>query len=237
MDTFGSRNGVDSCYQVMEIGGKAENVYFSEQVWHRCGRIYYSKCCLNHSYDLFGCIGLRNAQYCILNKQYSETEYFQLRDKIIDHMGETGEYSHYFPKELSPFGYNETVAQEYYPLLRSEALDQGFKWAPIPEEKYDGPSHATPDSIKDADLTICDQILNCQSTNKNYRILQSEYNFYKTHNLPIPTLCPMERHRLRDDLRNRRRLFERHCAECHTALQTTYGPERVETILCDSCYR
>ncbi|MEK7482239.1 MAG: hypothetical protein AAB620_00390, partial [Patescibacteria group bacterium] len=36
--------------------------------------------------NLFACIGLRNKQYCILNKQYSKEEYGALVPRIIEHM-------------------------------------------------------------------------------------------------------------------------------------------------------
>lgn len=237
MDTFGSRREVRHCYEVMEVGGNLEEVCFSEQVWHNCSRVYYSKCCINHCYDLFGCVGLRDKKQVILNKAYNTQEYEALRKKIMAHMKETGEWGQYFPPTLSPFGYNETVAQEYLPLVKSEALKLGFKWAEVPiEETYQGPRHTAPDSIKDTDLTICDQILNCGATGKNYRILQSEYSFYKANNLPIPNLCPLERHRLRDDLRNRQHLYDRHCDTCHKALKSTYGSGYSETVLCADCY-
>ncbi|MDP2669631.1 MAG: hypothetical protein Q8O99_01100 [bacterium] len=38
---------------------------------------------------MFGCSNLRNKQYCIFNKQYTQEEYEQLVPKIITHMQET----------------------------------------------------------------------------------------------------------------------------------------------------
>ena len=38
-------------------------------------------------------------------------------------MKSTGEWGEFFPHELSPFGYNETVAQEYFPLNEAQAKD------------------------------------------------------------------------------------------------------------------
>jgi len=32
------------------------------------------------------------------------------------------------PSELSPFCYNETIAQEYFPLTKEQAIKQGYKW-------------------------------------------------------------------------------------------------------------
>lgn len=46
---------------------------------HDC---YYCHLCFDSSH-LFGCIGLRNKQYCIFNKQYSKEEYEILVPKII----------------------------------------------------------------------------------------------------------------------------------------------------------
>jgi hypothetical protein len=37
-------------------------------------------------------------------------------------MKQTGERGEFFDPKLSQFGYNETVAQEYFPLTREEAL-------------------------------------------------------------------------------------------------------------------
>lgn len=34
----------------------------------------------------FGCFGLQNKSYCILNKQYTKEEYEVLVPKIIEHM-------------------------------------------------------------------------------------------------------------------------------------------------------
>jgi len=66
--------------------------------------------------EQFGCVGTKKAKHCILNKQYSEKEYENLSQKLIDHMKETGEYGEFFPAELSPFKYEETVANLYFPI-------------------------------------------------------------------------------------------------------------------------
>ena len=38
-------------------------------------------------------------------------------------MEATGERGEFFPVWLSPWGYNETYANDYYPLSRKEATD------------------------------------------------------------------------------------------------------------------
>ena len=85
--------------------------------------------------DIFGCVGLRSTNYCILNKQYSKEEYKTMIPKVIAHMnempytdskGKTYTYGEFFPAELSPFAYNESLAQEYYPLDKATAEEQGI---------------------------------------------------------------------------------------------------------------
>lgn len=79
-----------------------------------CRHAEYTDFCMN-SEHLFGCISLKNARYSILNKQYSPEKYDQLITEIKTNMTERGEYGEYFPVEISPFNYKETVANDYFP--------------------------------------------------------------------------------------------------------------------------
>ncbi|MBU0648292.1 hypothetical protein KJ855_03885, partial [Patescibacteria group bacterium] len=60
------------------------------------------------SKHLFGCVALKKKEYCILNKQYSREDYEKLVERIKLDMLERGEYGRYFPREICPYGYNET---------------------------------------------------------------------------------------------------------------------------------
>ena len=102
------------------------HILFSNIVWGGQSLIYCDQI-LEHNDHLFGCVGLRNASYCILNRQYTKEEYESLVPRIIEHMMKTGEWGEFFPSSLSPFGYNETVAQEYFPLTREEVLASSLR--------------------------------------------------------------------------------------------------------------
>jgi hypothetical protein len=84
--------------------------------WWSSDMIYCDHCFF--SSNCFGCIWLRNKQYCIFNKQYSKEEYEIQVPKIIAHMIAAWERGEFFHPLLSPFGYNETVAQEYFPIAQ-----------------------------------------------------------------------------------------------------------------------
>jgi hypothetical protein len=59
--------------------------------------------CGKGSSNLFGCIGLRGKEYCILNKQYTKEEYETLVPKIIEKMKADGEWGEFFHQRISPF--------------------------------------------------------------------------------------------------------------------------------------
>lgn len=59
-------------------------------VWW-CQDMEYCEYCFN-SHDCFLCVGLNHAEYCILNRQYSEEEYFQRKKAIRDELIREGIY-------------------------------------------------------------------------------------------------------------------------------------------------
>ncbi|MFA6533637.1 MAG: hypothetical protein WCT37_00525 [Patescibacteria group bacterium] len=194
------------------------------------------------SQDLFACSGLRGQKFCILNKQYSEEEYKKLLPKVIAKMKADGEYGEFFPVAMSPYAYNETVAQEYYPLTRKEVLAKGWRWQdnlPGTFGKETVQWENIPDDIKDAPAGLAKEILACQNCQKNYKLIPQEISFYQKQNLPLPRLCPLCRHLERIKLRNPRRLYHRQCMRpgCANEFETTYAPDRPEKVYCEECYR
>jgi ribosomal protein L37AE/L43A len=137
---------------------------------------------------------------------------------------------------MSPFGYNETLAAEYYPLSREEATAQGFHWREKDVRDYMPQTTPFSETIGEAQDTIGQEIFACTTCGKNFRIIPQELLFYREHVLPIPRKCPDCRHVERMQLRNPRRLWKRTCMKCGMELQTTYAPDRPETIYCEKCF-
>lgn len=217
---FGSVNGATYSYYCHEVGDGAKNVFFSDQVWKGSYDIAYSKLCVNNSHDLFGCVGLSKKQYCIFNKQYSESEYKDLLNKIIEHMKSTGEWGKFFPKEMSPFAYNETILNDYYPLTEQEAKEKGYRWVDI--------SFQT--DVKGEGISNC---LDCK---KSFKIVPGEMDFYERQKLPVPGRCHDCRHMERFKLRNPRVLVDRKCDKCGLEVLSTYSVDRPEKVYCEKCY-
>jgi len=206
---------------------------------YECKHSLYCEYCFSCS-DCFGCFGLRNKRFCILNKQYTKDEYENLVHRIITHMKSAQEWGEFFPISISPFAYNETAAQEYFPLTKEEVLNRGWKWRDQTDEmpKVDKiiPAAQLPDSIDDIPDDILNWAIECEATKRPFKIIKQELEFYRQMRLPVPHFHPDERHRRRMALRNPRKLWNRQCAKCQQPIATSYSPERPEIVYCESCY-
>jgi hypothetical protein len=262
-DGYGIGGNATLVYESVDTGADGARLFFSVFVWGG-NDVYYSYA--SHGCgNIFGCIGLRNKQYCILNKQYSKEEYMKLIPKIIKHMndmpyidqeGKTYKYGEFFPVELSPFAYNETIAQEYFPLTKTEALKQGYRWKDEMERNFhiDIKAEDIPDDMQKTSKDIIGKVIECEHKVKcheqcteAFKIVENELSFYKRMNLPIPHLCPNCRHNTRQKQRNPVRLWRRKCmcnkdhqqhnGPCDAEFETSYAPDRPEIVYCEKCYQ
>lgn len=242
---FGTRNtrdgyavgGMEWAYEIMGGGLEVSTVAFMLYMSHGLRNSYYGVLCLNGSANVFGCVGLKKGQYCILNKQYSKEEYEELLPKIIEHMKKDASWGEFFPATMSPFGYNETLANESVPLNKEQAVAKGLRWADYQQPK------PIVKMVKAAELPgiqaseeILKAAIECEASGKPFKVVPAELEFYKKLGLPLPTKHADQRYKERLALRNPRRMWERACAKCSTSIQTTYAPDRPEIVYCDKCY-
>ena len=211
----------------------SSNVKYSNYIF-LSNNLEYCDSCISCE-DCFGCIWLRHKKYHILNKEYSKQEYFELKEKIISNFPN---YWEFFPQYISAFSYNETVAQDFYKLDKNQTLEQWFIWKDLEENSvYSWVEYKIEDSIKDVDNEIITKILNCETCEKNYRIIDIELKFYKSKNISIPKNCANCRHSERMEHRNSRELFQRKCDKCSCEMKSTYSENREEKIYCEECFK
>jgi hypothetical protein len=195
---------------------------------------------MERSKNCFGCANMHQKQYCILNKQYSKEEYEELLPKIIEKMRAEGEWGEFFPLNTSLHGYNKSSAQMYYPLTREAVLAKGLFWddyePPQPNVSKVIRASELPDNIREVEDNILEAAIECEITKKLFKITPQELKFYKKQHLPVPRRHPDQRHLDRFLQRNPRKFWDRKCAKCGAPMQTTYAPERPETVYCEKCY-
>ena len=238
-DMFLVAAGAKDSHSSSHMGLKSELVYNSMSIYPGSrivgswivingNDIYHSINC-ERSSNLFGCVGMKDKHYCILNKQYAKEEYEALVPKLIQHMkdmpyvdqkGRTYGYGEFFPPDLSPFAYNETVAIEYFPLAKEEALAKGYAWKDPEGRNYQVTMKNAdiPDDIKAADENILKNIIECAHAGKcteqcttAFRMTAEELSLYQKMGVALPRLCPNCRHFDRLRKRNPLDLWHRKC--------------------------
>ncbi len=207
---------------------------------------------LHNCDSCFGCVGLKKQKYCILNKQYSKEEYARLKEEIVDSLKRDNVYGDFLPPSFSTFGFNETLANEYFPMSENDTLEKGFNW------QNQSTGTFGKETIKESDISaitqedlenIINEVLACKDCNKNFRITKAELDFYKRMNIPLPHKDFECRHQDRMKKRNPRALWKRSCMckdakhmnhegnTCQENFETSYSPDRKETVYCESCYQ
>lgn len=194
-------------YECHGCGIGTQNCRFCLFTQENARDIEYSMVCSGSS-NLFGCVSLRKKEYCIFNKQYTKEEYEALVPKIREHMnampytdkaGRVYKYGEFFPAELSPVSYNESMAQEYFPLSKEIAVKQGYKWYDAADRNYKPTLKAgdLPGDIKDVPDSITGEIIACAHAGADceqlcvgaFKITSDELNFYRKLGVPLPRLC------------------------------------------------
>ena len=209
---------------------------------------YWPENCSNimYSFDLrnctncIGCDALKNGKYSIFNKEYSQGEYEELKNHIVKELTDLGIHGLMVPEEMAPFAYNESIAQDNFPLTKEQALAQGYRWEDdiqMTKGKETILPEAISDAIKDVPNSITGEVLKCIKCERNYKITEQELLFYRKLSLPIPHECFYCRHQNRIKKRGPYKFWDRVCAKCNKAIKTNYAPERPEIVYCETCYQ
>ncbi|KKQ88015.1 MAG: hypothetical protein UT12_C0029G0002 [Candidatus Curtissbacteria bacterium GW2011_GWC2_38_9] len=265
MDLTVGGNGVELSYECVVCGwGKLHKVRFSAECWPDVMDIEYSMFCKSSS-NLFGCMGLKKKQYCILNKQYTKEEFLNFRERIIKHMNEVPyidkkgrvyKYGEFFPAEFSAFSYNQSIVIEHFPLKKEEAEAQGFRWQEPNRREYEitMKSEDIPDSIHDVDESIIKETIQCAQCKRAYRLIKQEMDFLKKEGIAAPRICVECRHEERILQRNKAKFYDRQCecdyeifknftkhthhleGRCSNKFETAYAPENPNIVYCEECY-
>ncbi len=168
---------------------------------------YYCIYCDACSYCL-GCVGLKNRQFCILNKEYSKEERFILANKIFKNMEADWTLWQFFPWSMSPFYFNDSFAYLIDDTFTKEEVSKEWYLRRDEGIKVDIPQGA--DVVETKDLSsrewfenwtwkinpeILKKVIRDEKWNY-YRIVPMELDFLQKHGLPLPEIHWLERIKL-----------------------------------------
>ena len=241
-------NNLSMVYESMSVCENISNVRFCDETGLNLLDAEYTARVFGGSH-VFGCVGVKKGEYCIFNRKYSEKEYYALRGKIIEHMnvmpyadkrGRVYKYGEFFPAEFSPFPYNDTLAQKFFPISPAQAIEESYNWSQEEKKSYVITMMAKdlPDHIREVNRSILSEIVGCQICGRGFKITSFELQFLKKMSLPLPRICPFCRIDARLDQWVRDlRLVDRTCSKCGVSFQTSHPKEEAEYILCKKCYQ
>lgn len=205
-----------------------------------CSNIYYSEMC-HRCHHCFWCIWLKDKKYCIFNKQYTKEQYEHLLCEIIPSMKEHNERGEFFPYWTSDFCYNTSDAYQRLPLSQKHA-EERWHMRNTKDINVNIPKNAkvvyvhdltwNPHNIEDV---VTRQVLICKDSGRPYRIIQSELEFYRSINAPVPHSHPDVRHTKRMSRRVKRETHLRNCITCKKTVLSCYSKDDAKEVYCESC--
>lgn len=238
--------GVEKSYDSFCIGRGAFGVKFSFLAALPASNMEYSALIIEGN-NFFGCAALKKGEYCIFNKRYSKEEFKTLREKIVSHMNEMPytdkkgriyKYGEFFPPELSPWAYNQTLADRFFPLTQKGAEENGFNWSAKKETEHAITKKASdlPDHIKDAKDEVLREVIECSKCKKGFKITATELSFLRDKKLPLPRMCPFCRINEKLDIWvNEFHLVGGKCEKCARMLEVSKSIAD-KKVYCRECY-
>ena len=214
-----SREPNERFYDVF-CAGRSTDMYgvsvawtFSSKVFNsfaiqNSSNIYYGFFLSDCSYCL-GCIGLKNKQFCILNKQYSQEDWYEEAGKIFAQMDKEGTLGDCFPGSINPFYFNDTMAYLVDDTFNKEEVGKEWYLRRDNEITTDIPANADVIQAKDLDKfqrfsfkgereidpEIMKKVIK-DDTWDLYKIVKMEYDFLMRYGLPLPEIHRLDRIKL-----------------------------------------
>lgn len=188
------------------------------------------------SKDCFACVGLKNAQYCIFNVQYSENNYNILKSKLIEKLKSLNIWGEFFPKKLSQFEYNNSMAMIWYPLSEQVALESGYRWEKV---KYNSAEYTSTDTIldniKDIQDDICRNIY-FNNGSKPFKYVKEEIKLFQSLGMPLLRDAPIDRMLQKRYFLESPEFYQSKCSKCEKDIKHSFSDLIPRKIYCPECY-
>ncbi len=226
---------IELCYECCSGGEKNYNLKFAFCTCASPNSSYMYSCF--YASNCFGCDGLHSkTKNCILNKQYSDSEYKSMVTKIVDHMKKTGEWGEFFPISLCLYGYNDSGAQETHPLKKDEALKKGYPWKEKDSSQYRKSPNLTERNPENLSDSIIKEVFSCKNCSRNFQILSQELRLFRKMKQPLSDLCGNCRQLELVKMKNPRKLWDIKCSKCEKNMKSSYTNSAKEKVYCEKCY-
>ncbi len=194
---------IEFCYNLLQPGWCYMSAFTND--CNRCKYTYLSEMCTDCN-ECVGCISLKRGKYCIFNKQYTEEEYNELKKHIFDELSQSASFEDFFEPAKSPFAYEETIADLYFPktVMKKEEEDFG-------EDK-------------------------CVLCGRTSKVTEAEKKIYEKMGLAVPDRCFSCRIMALARPYSVVSIKHSNCANCGKDAVTGVSERNYEKVYCEECY-
>ncbi|MDA1038209.1 MAG: hypothetical protein O2877_00795 [bacterium] len=212
----------------------------------RCEQSEYLFGCID-CVNCFGCIGIKNKQFCILNKQYSEEDYWNLVDQLKCQLLEDGSYGEYFPTTMATTYVPENGAVLYAGASESDMRALGGLVFDPESEGATGKDRVDlamarrveeiPDSIDDLSDDWIGVPIYDSHTKRTFAFLKPEVEYYRKMRIAPPAEHFVLRMKQLSDVGQKAQFIHKHCSACSKEIVVSVNlryPDR--KIYCRDCY-
>ncbi|EKD33417.1 MAG: hypothetical protein ACD_76C00034G0003 [uncultured bacterium] len=210
-------------------------------------KLEYCMQCMNCE-DCFGCIGLNRKKFCLLNKQYSEQDYWKLVDEIKCVMLSVGDYGEFLPLSMSTgyfpeagarfVGAPKTIGVEKLGALDFDPNSEGAIGMELSQAKDIIQVSEVPDNINDIDSNEwVGKAVFDPDFKRRFSYLRPEIEFHKKMGIALSRKHFISRFQSMIEELNNGRLETDNCSNCENEIIVANSlsyPNR--TIYCKPCY-
>jgi hypothetical protein len=194
---------IEFCYNLLQPGWCYMSAFTNG--CNRCKYTYLSEMCTDCD-ECVGCISLKRGKHCIFNKQYTEEEYKDLKKHIFDELNRTEGFEDFYNPDASPFEYEETIADLYFPQNAMETKEEN-----LGEDK----------------CVLCGRI------NKP---TESEMKIYKKMGVAVPDKCFSCRIMALARPYSVVNMKHSSCSNCGEKTTTGVSERNYKKVYCEKCY-
>jgi len=239
----GGATGSTDCYYSVGVTN-CHRALFNLNIVTDSRNLEYCTRCFNCE-NCFGCVGLRHKKFCILNKQYSEEEYWQVLDQLKCRLLEEGNYGDIPGLRFSTQHWTSLL--DLFEIDKETALKLGGRDFDLTGDGAEGPEIASelilstetiPDTIKSEDFDkVVGKFYFDKEIGRRFGYLRPELELYQKLKIAPPRRHP--RGRIMDIYRylNKPEFIKTDCAKCQRELLVAKNfayPNR--KIYCHDCY-
>jgi hypothetical protein len=211
----------------------------------QCRNTEYCLLCYNCE-DCFGCVGLQRKKFHVMNKPYTEEEYWRRVDELKCAMLDRGEYGAFFPVAFSPSYHGDSFAfclgiteveKKKMHILDFDPETQGAIGQDLIDTDRIRPAVSLPDHVRDLTDEWAGIPLLDEEAHRRYALLKPEIEFYRRFAVAPPTKHFVSRIKNLWREANQGNFYDARCAKCDRPIRVARNaahPKR--TIFCEKDY-